>query len=218
MKAIIYTISFIFLTSCLITKDLSVEQVTGKYQLNIDTYGIVKTIELSADSTFVYDWVEGLNSGSTAGVWKIEGDKIVLNSYCQHEIEADEIVVRMEKNTLDSDSLLIQVIDINNNPIPFTKCFTTFKSKVVSAAYTNINGRAKLSKSNADSLIIRNVDFGNVQLKHDPLTTYYKIVLKSKYINFRSFQSEEWEYKNNRLYYSSKGKNKFNTDYYRKID
>lgn len=219
LKTVIYISLLIFLTSCLITKELNIEEVAGKYKLNLETYGVVKTIDLHSDKTFEYNWVEGLNYGSTSGSWHIEDGKVVLNSHCEHSINVKDNFKLIETSSYESDSILIHVLDVNNEAIPFSKCFTTLNSKKVSSAFTNIDGVAKLEKTKADSLIIRNVDFENAHIKHEPSISYYKVILKYTYTNFHSFISEKWKFKNNRLYDPSVSNNGiFKKVFYKKVD
>jgi hypothetical protein len=71
------------LTRCSTTKEISKNDLIGVYCWDGALDEIGATINLKADSTFLYEWQRGLDFGQTKGVWRTTGKQLILNSEFQ---------------------------------------------------------------------------------------------------------------------------------------
>jgi hypothetical protein len=214
----LYTIlTILIFVSCSSNKNLTNEQVIGKYQRN-GNYGLEYTIELKEDQTFEYNWQMGLISGTTFGTWKKEETKIIFNSERQPSekgIEDYEIIMTEKKNY---DSLSIKVVGPNNEPLHFATCALKVDTTTLIGTPTDIEGETKLPKlESADSLTISFIGYETIRHKLDSSISRYEFKMKEGSY-YKYFTNETWTYKNGRLYNPSIKKNEYvKKNYYEKI-
>jgi hypothetical protein len=210
-------LTFLIFISCSSTKNLTAERIIGKYQWN-GIYGVGSTIELKADQTFEYNWQTGLIWGTTIGTWEIEGAKITLNSELQpseNGIETFEII-KTEKN--HTDSLLIKVVGIDNESVPFANCVLKQDTTTLTGASTDFQGETMLPKLEADSLIISFIGYKTIRYGLDSSVSTYVFKMEERHEYYEYFTGEKWKYKNGRLYDPSIKKDKYvKKKYYQRI-
>ena len=186
------------LLSCSSSKNLKTEKAIGKYGRN-PFYGLVKTIELRNDQTFEYNWVTGLLSGKTIGSWEIKENKIILNSEVQPLKESEKYEVLGWFDQTD-DSLYIKLFDQYNLPLSFATCVLKRDTTVIAWANTNSEGKAKLPKIFADSLIIPFVGYYTIRHPLIMSFTQYEFKMKPEDEPYQYFTNEIWFYKNGKFY------------------
>lgn len=205
----------IFLSSCTITQKVTNSAIVGKYYMG-DHFELNSYIELFDDYTFEYQWQTGLLFGKTDGLWRLEGNKVVLNSNKQPLIEGTKKyeIVKTEREV--SDSIIIKIIDPNNEPIPFSNIVLKLNSKVVTAMTSNMEGIVVFDKQKADEITISALFFAQISYNLDTNVSYYefKIIEHDKY--YRYFTNKVWKYKNERLYDPSERGHKYMKNYYLK--
>lgn len=203
--------------SCSTTKNLTTEQIIGKYQWN-GIYGAESTIELKADQTFKYNWQTGLIGGTTFGTWEREGAKIILNSELQPSENGIQKFEITNTGSKKSDLLSIKVVGPGNESVPFATCVLKNDTTTLKEASTDLQGEAELPGLEADSLIISFVGYKTIRYKLDSSisTLVFKMEEGNEYYEY--FTNETWTYKNERLYDPSIKKDKYvKKDYYEKM-
>jgi hypothetical protein len=210
-------LTFLIFISCSSTKNLTREQIIGRYQWN-GVYGVISTIKLKADQSFEYNWQIGLIGGTTFGTWEREGSKIILNSELQpfeNGIETFEIIKAERKN---SDFLSVKIIGPDNESVPFAACVLKQDTTTLKGVSTDFQGETKLPKLEADSLIISFVGYKTIRHKIDQSISTYVFKMEEGNDFYEYFTNETWTYKNGRLYDPSIKKDKYvKKDYYEKI-
>lgn len=206
------------MNSCYTKKDLTIEEFVGKYNWT-GGYGVGSSMELTKNQTFIYKWQTGLISGTTLGIWKKEGHKIILNSHLQisDEDAGYEIV---ETKKLNSKVVTLNFVDTKGESVPVVNCFLKGDSAILEEFSTDSHGELKFSRiKEADSLIISSAGFKTIRYKLDPSISNY--LFKMKYDNFQYeyFTEEVWVYKKGRLYDPSIKKSKYmKKNYYQRVN
>ncbi len=208
--------------SCSI-QNLSTQKLVGEYRHDV-IYGIGSFLELSNDSTFVFNWQQGLILGETLGKWRYEKNGIFLTSERQPEkVKSDYIV----KDTLFSknnsnDTLWVKLTDIQGDILPFAIC-NIFKRKkdTIHSESTNINGELAIPLKKITKA--KNIHFtylgflkANIAVKQ---ITSNSIVVKMKQENnpYVYFTNERWKIKAGRLCDPRFKRNKIHNKCYTKI-
>jgi hypothetical protein len=211
-------LTFLIFVSCSTTKNITTEQIIGKYQWS-GVYGVGSTIEIQEDQTFEYNWQAGLMRGTTFGTWERDGNKIILTSEMQpskNGIENFEIISTERKS---SDSLSIKVISPYKETVPFAACILKKDTTTLAGVSTDFQGETKLPKLEADSLIISLLGYKTIRHKLDHSISTYVFKMEEGNDYYEYFTGETWTYKNGRLYHSSIKKEKYvKKDYYEKIE
>ena len=218
MRIILYIFVIILLGSCFVHREIDKQDLFGKYKLNREGYAITETIELFKDHTFEYNWVAGLNSGVTTGTWALNDNKVIFISNLRESSRNNIIHNVLKKKEENKDSVLVKIVDTEKKPIMFVKCFKMKDSSLSPSGFSDVNGSIKLSKSPADSLVIRSVDFGEVKIPWDPEAWYYEITLWRIPLHYRYFENEKWIFKKDRLYDTTMKNNLIKKEYYEKIE
>ncbi|WP_075590029.1 hypothetical protein [Labilibacter marinus] len=218
MKTTFYILVFSILFSCSITKDLKTENIFGKYKW-YGVYGVLSTIELNEDLTFDYNWHAGLMFGTTKGTWKIEGNKIILNSERQPSVDRIYDYETIEAKRKEFDSISIKVVCPENTNLHYAVCTLKDDSLTLVEAFTDFQGETKLPNLNqADSLIIKFIGFKTIRHKMDGLVSSYMFKMKEEYDSYEYFTNECWTYKREQLFDPSIKKDKdAKMNYYEKI-
>lgn len=198
MKTFIQFILLCFLISCSITKSIEKKNITGKYTLH-KFFEIGSTLELNEDSSFIYDWQLGLMNGITTGYWSIKGRKLVLNSVLQPNDKEIELVKFEKRN---SDSILIKIVDIQNEGIPFVVCFLKKDTSYVSIRKTDYDGYVTLPRINdVDSLMFKFVEKDKkINFKLDFSNSYFEFKTRENMRYYEYFTNKVLIIKNDKLY------------------
>lgn len=155
-------------------------------------------MHLRPDHTFEFKWFEGLNAGTTLGTWAQEGDNIILNSRMQSSEEPHDFeIIQLERG--EGDSLVIHLIDTEQETIPLANCMLK-RDSVLAGASTNLNGRAVLPRLDGDSLIISYLGYKSIRCKYDPSVASYVFKLQASNYYYQYFTDAVWEFKKGRLY------------------
>lgn len=169
----------------------------GRYCYN-SIYGNGSTMHLRADHTFEFKWFEGLNAGTTLGTWERKTDKIILNSRMQSREEPHEFeIIQLERG--EGDSLVIQLIDTEEETIPFANCML-MRDSLLAGQSTNLDGKAVLPRLDADSLIISYLGYKTIRCKYEPSVSSYVFKMQASNYYYQYFTDAVWEFKKGRLY------------------
>ncbi len=208
-------IALIILSSCNITKKVSNSDIVGNYYMG-DHFELNSYIELFDDYSFEYRWQMGLLFGKTDGLWRLEGNNVILISNKQPLSEGTKKYEIVETEREMSDSVIIKIIDSNNNPIPFSSIILKLNSEVVTAEISNMEGVVILAKQKADEIAISALFFAPISHILDTNVSYYEFKLIEHDNYYRYFTNEIWKYKNKRLYDPSRKGHKYLKNYYLK--
>jgi hypothetical protein len=190
---------FIFI-SCSSTENLTDRDVIGEYRIKSYSKGY-STIDLRENNSFEYNWrTIGLIGGTNYGVWRREGNKIILNS----DFQNDYNIIRTDN--INSDSIKIKVFYADDNmPLPELNCFLKSNTKITNTAFTNHEGIAIFPKVEADSLEIYFTGLKTIRHKLDKKATYYEFAMKNDDF-YEYFTEAVWIFKNRKLYNSKRKK------------
>ena len=196
---------------------MTTEQIVGKYQWN-GVYGVGSIIKLEADQTFEYNWQTGLIGGTSIGTWKIEGNKITLNSDLQPPEKGIQNFEIIETTKNESDSLSIKVLGPDNENVPFANCVLKQDTLTVTGASSDFQGEVMLPKLEADSLIISFIGYKTIRHTLDSSVSNYIFKMEERNEYYEYFTDETWVYKKWRLYDPSIKKDKYvKKNYYERI-
>jgi len=217
LKGMIRIILFLLLSlicSCSLIKNIDISDVVGKYEFTDKNY-IYSSIELKPDSTFHLRFEGGWLSSVSSGEWRVKGKQVILNSYHKKHKKGYDIIDYVDRL---SDSIVICVIDIHGNKLPFTnvKLVGGNNSKI---EILDFKSNIKFLKSSYDSVYIRpfycpEIGISVSELKNENITIQF-----DQGSIYYYFSNEKWLIKRNRLYGDSLRKNKFRKEnYYKRVD
>jgi len=193
MKSILKIIlSFLFI-SCSSTKNISIDKIEGKYYWR-SIYGVGESIEFKSDSTFIFKWQQGLNSGLTKGNIELKGKTINLNSELKKDSLSYELIIPEQKQ---SEFYQIKVLDSELNPIELANCIVKKDNKNIEVTSTNENGIFVIDNKNIDEILIQFVGFKDAVIpisENSPKS----IIVKLKYDFFYEYFEEQKVYRINR--------------------
>ncbi len=197
MRTTLFILTFLFFASCSVNKNLTHEQLFGKYRRN-PIYGVSNSIELKSDLTFIYDWQAGLMNGRTYGKWEVNGNRIVLNSE-QKPPEYNYEVLKI--NSLNSDTLTIKIYNAEGMEMPFANCLLKVGATTLINASSDSTGEMNFPRINtADSLIIKYLGYKTIRYHIENSEFDYIFHMKDEITNIRYFSNETWIFKRDRLY------------------
>ena len=203
MKKTIYFILVILLSSCFVFKKNIIrnKDVVGEYNGSVygkrdigkyNPFGFQPSLKIYKDNTFLYEWTSphipiDKKFGKTTGKWTIIGDSLEMNSDLQPSFNPKKSNYSLlEKSENISDSLRIEIIDDDNQIVPFAPCVLMSNSIVKASSRTNGIGVASLPRISADSLIILAYN-SEIRMKAEKGISYYKfriIQYTSDYVYF----------------------------------
>ncbi len=214
----VFIIALLFLLSCSSNRILTTSEIVGSYYMG-DHFEINKHIKFFEDSTFEYHWQMGLLFGETIGRWKLDGEKIILNSNKQPlEKGAKKYEVsRLERET--SDSLRVGVFYMNNEPIPFANIVLKLDSMPISGKVSTKDGTVAFAKQDVDEVLISTFYFDLISQTLDSTVSFIEFKLyEAPDEYYQYFTNEVWNYKRGRLYAPSIKGNKYMKGYFIKED
>lgn len=193
----------IIICSCASNQNIKKESIKGIYILDEDIYGIGSNIEIKENNLFEYQWQQGLIRGTTKGNYKIEGNKIILNSDLQPD--GDEFQNKyeiIENNYKNTDSIKIKVEYKEGDAMQYAACFLKKKDSVVFGKASHYNGVAVLPKIDADSLCVSHIGFDYVSIPLNEFK-YDDIIIR---LIERNPDLEYYQFFSNRKFKYRKGK------------
>jgi len=216
-----YTIPIYFLTifsSCLNIK-VTFFNILGEYRYQ-GFYGIGAHIELKEDSTFIYNWRQGLLAGTTEGGWKLKNKVLILNSHEQPPLlkEKDFEIIKNSPNS--KNNYTIKVTDVDNYELICATCILLKDTTILERGIGDINGICTLNVNNqAEFIKIRYLSFKNAEIPISELNTNsITVKLKEEKPFFEYFTNRKWTIKKDRIYSPKIKKRKWiKKPYYEKI-
>ena len=170
----------------------------GKYEIN-EFFEIGSTLELSPDSTFIYDWQVGLMNGITKGTWRLKNSRIILNSEIQPKKRNEKFII---ESWLDSSTqnTTIEVTDENRNPLPNASC-EVHADKIILNLTTDMKGLITCEVKPITRIEISYVGFKNVayRLKNDT-DNFLKFILQPENNSYQYFSNEKWKVRKGKIY------------------
>jgi|GEM_PF-4707215 len=215
MNRIVLFILLSLTCSCSLLKDIDRSDVVGRYEYN-DGISYYSSIELKSDSTFYFRYEEGWLSSVSSGEWRVDGKHVVLNSFQKKHKKGYAIIDSIGRL---SDSIVIFVIDIHGNKLPFTSV-RLVKENNTKIEILDFESNIKFLKSRYDSVYVKpfycpEIGISVSELKNESMTIQFDQGL----IYYHYFSNEKWFIKRNRLYDYSVKKNKFQKrNYYIRVD
>ncbi|MFI1742863.1 hypothetical protein [Thalassobellus sediminis] len=193
MKSILKTILFFLAISCSSTKDFSIDKIEGKYYWK-SIYGVGESIEFKSDSTFVFNWQQGLNNGITNGNIEFDGKTINLYSELKQDSLSYELIIPEQKQT---DFYKVKVLDSELNPIEFSSCTVKKNNEIIAGKSTDKNGICVIDNEKIDEILIQFVGFKDAVI---PITddSPKTLTVKLKYDFFYEYFEKEKVYRINR--------------------
>ena len=157
MKNSAYLLLLLLLFSCGPTK----KSVVGTYNRywGFENYSSLK---LKPDNLFEFSGQEGMSFLKTSGNWKVDRNKLFLNSF-PDTIKAKKSII-IHETIVPSDSIFLVVLDNNREALPGASVviYNPSDSLVTS---TNIDGTTKLPVQQYDSIQISFIGFTPVTYK-----------------------------------------------------
>jgi len=197
MKQIYYFFLLFIFASCGILRPNKTPEIAGVYSW-YGVYGVGAEITLEADSTFTYEWYQGLIGGTTSGKWKQNGNTLILNSDLQPE-DAIQSCKVIEVSSTPSEQVRIDIVDQNGMPLPFTYCMLKDDSILTVAGSANVEGQIEFDAQPSDSLLFRYPGGDVVAIPIIAKATYYKVEIRYFDHYYEYFTDEKWLYRRRNL-------------------
>ncbi|MEI7727584.1 MAG: hypothetical protein WCK09_20925, partial [Bacteroidota bacterium] len=196
---------------------LSIFELAGKYQW----YGFFEsgaTIQLKADSTFIYGWQQGLMGGQTKGFWRIEGNKIILNSDKQPGDKSKGNNVEV-MNQCTSSNTVIKVRDEDGMSMPFAMCTVVAGNHSYSSVTDSI-GIATFQARSVRKISISYVGYKTISFtSREKSNNWFVFTMQMVDEPYKYFTNVKWTVKGNKLYdYSIKTNKYVKTNYYERVE
>jgi hypothetical protein len=195
------------LISCMVSKQVSEENLTGKYQY-IGEYGISSSIEILPDKTFKYQWSAGMNSGTSMGKWQYKKGFIILNSEKQPSSQNTDTYEVLQELSKQEKTVTIKVVDSEKQPVPFVNCLLN-TSKGEKKGVTTEKGICSFETAGTiDKITLAYVGFKTAEYTPKETANYFEILLRKENENYEFFTNDKWEVKKDKLIMlNKKGKN-----------
>lgn len=157
------------------------------------------TLNLNPDSTFMYLCHGCMAWDTIKGKWRLEGNKVVLNSYFTN----NDTKSFSESNQCDTcgEGINIKVIDFESKVDMQYASISAFKQKrIISEVTTNENGTAIIKRKDVDSIKVDYVGYNSLTFKPVNFNTkLYVINLKPEQLNRFVITNEKYKIKKNRI-------------------
>jgi hypothetical protein len=216
-KNILSLLILIGFYSCNSAKSLTkTEYIIGKY----NWYGFFelgKSIQLFEDSSFKLDWQVGLLFGTTKGIWKRNGNRILLNSEIQPRKDTTGHILRKIESD-DSKIITIKILDIDSLEMPYVPCKVNFGLKEY-FGNTDSTGTVRFNLESIDRISATFLGMKPiVYYNKDKLANSFVFIMLSAFDDYQYLTNKELVIKNNRLYdYSIKMNRIIKSNYYVKV-
>ncbi len=192
-----YLLLILLLYGCKSSTPTLVDNVIGEYELDEDFYGVGSEIKLLGDSTFIFDWFQGLISGRTTGSWNMKNNNLYLTSDEQPPSDRNWNYSICMKN-LKQDSITIRVFDEEGTPLFGANCFVKGKGvKVVGSV--GVDGEFKFPKVDVDKLRVEYVSHQSVNA-YIRGADFIEIYMEESSDYYTYFFNSKWKFKNGELY------------------
>jgi len=212
IQSIIITVLIVF--SGYKLKSQVENDIIGKYQ-RTGSLGFKANIELLPDSTFVYKWYIGMMRGETIGTWRMEGNKVTLNSNRQpSDKKPDYTYISTFDSLRPISTIKVQTEEGIN--VPTASCIVYSNGEKFEST-TDSLGTAIFSVYPVEIIRIlfigfKPIDFRNDNLSNNRFTFLVQVVEDS----YHYFTNEKWKLKKGRLYDKSIKKDRWRNKYYEK--
>jgi antitoxin component YwqK of YwqJK toxin-antitoxin module len=196
---------------------MSVFELAGTYKW----IGVIEcgaTIQLSTDSTFIYNWQQGLLGGQTKGFWRINGDKIILNS--EKQPNGGSMVNNVEvMNQYTSPNTAIKISDENGTPMAFANC-TVIAGHHSYYSVTDSNGIAIFQVRSVRKISISYVGYKTISYtSNETSNNWFVFTMHKDDEPYHYFTNVHWTVKSGRLYDYSIKKDKYvKTNCYKRVE
>lgn len=173
MKNFIYIVLGIIIFSCS-TKQLSLNQIEGKYTWNgVSDHG--ETLELRSDSTFIFEWTQGLITGKTSGKIGCFDNHFCLVSEPEQDIEKFTIEVPPQTK---QDYYEIMVRDNNWNRFSGATCVAYLNGELIQGQSTNKRGICQIESLEIDSIAISYAGYNNAIIPIEKTKTPKSLIVR----------------------------------------
>ena len=176
-KLILYILPLSFLS---LNYNIDFNDVVGLYNYKCRLLEHTE-LELKRDSTFNYYWYRlGFvsHSSQTYGKWKINGNKIILNSDLNDTLAKKHMYNFQESIQEKKDSITFEFIDIKNKPVESIICYLKKGRDTIDRGSTNNLGLFNFEKNDADSLITLHPYFNTIKHPLSKKSNHYKFIIK----------------------------------------
>ena len=192
----LHLMKFSFLIGVLISFSAIAQNDTLIYEFI--NYDLWSKMTLNPDSTFKFEWKQGLLRGTTEGKWQSKRKKLVLTSELQPTIQSYEVIESKENL---KHGTMFKLLDNANDPLPFAIVGMHKKGELIATAQTELEGIATSVNSDFDSLSVNYVGYPKVRYQvKDSLANSFVIIFDEWDEMYRYFTGEKWKLKKDRLY------------------
>jgi hypothetical protein len=205
----------IFLISSLTCFSQSKSDLIGTWKYHIGYFE--KTLNLNPDNTYQFSIVGDLHNENSEGIWKLNGNKLILNSFKQKPEET--IVIAKYLDSINGVKFHIQ--DESGFPIPIPQIRIINSQGVFDTLMSTKSGIHNLPKiNNIQEFKVSFVGFKDAIWIGKRNMNYFEITLAPELDNYIYQVNEIWKIKGEKLFsptskkeYKSFGK-RGNTNYY----
>ncbi len=107
-RLFVFLFPVVLFSGCFINRSM-----IGTYR-NIEGYGVEQELHIKDNGMFTYNWIEGLNKGTTNGTWKNEDSGLILNGGTK---QPEQKIIVQENTQASSDSIYIEVMSFEGEPL-----------------------------------------------------------------------------------------------------
>lgn len=190
MNKHIVVILIFLLSGCFSSKQVIEGTYSDSYKKN---YGVAHELKLNSEGSFTYNWLIGLNQGSTTGTWEEKEGYLVLNG----GTKPSELNIMVEESLqFNSDSTYIIGTDFENAPIGGAVIILNDKKEIV----LDIDGRFILKKTQINKIKVNYLELNLPEYKvKSPTTNYFKVKVRMDIKPRAYFENSKAQIKGNKL-------------------
>jgi len=212
MRYIIGILIFFLLSSCKTAKFYS---VAGNYRTK-GGFEWGSRISIKKDSTFIYLWQSSLVFGETKGKWKLNGNKLILNSDLQPQKDIRPNFHIIDKRNTNSSDIVLDLYFPDSTDVLIGAIGLMFHDgDTIKNVISDINGHMRFSKQENDSIKILFIGLKDILIS-DSVNDYFKIATVDDYENmYEYFTNETWKVRGNHLIDNSKNQYYYERRFYK---
>ncbi len=151
------------------------------------------------DSVFNFKWQYSLFRGETKGIWTVQDNYLILNSYLQPVDTTKDYIIKDKKQN-NSDYRTFQLYSPYNNSKLEGASGSIFNDGEVKNSYiSNNEGILKIPKEPSDSIVITYVGFKEITVIPDKFDFYSIMMNIYSFDLLVYFSNEKWKINRNSL-------------------
>ena len=171
--------------------------IFGEYKDS--TFDTKHILRINSDSTFYFFWKSGLANDSIKGKWRINKNKLILNSFItKHDTRSFHESIKCDTCNY---GIYIKVVDFTTkNELQYSNLTAFHKGMLVLEETTNNKGNVVINIEKVDSIKVEYIGFNSYTFVLNKLdNNLYYVNMMTEELNRKIVDNEIWKIKKNQL-------------------